>query len=611
VTRFAGVPRAIAAAALLTALVASLLVGWFVSGWRDVRMRQAELRAAPHAAADRRALELARDLRNELEQLMTREVARPYFHYQNLMHDPQTSAGINVSRSPLANGPEDDLVLGYFQLDAKGRASTPTVNDEVPDLSDAAGLARNRAFRDRVASDLARRLAPPAAPSAPLAARTGAPASAAAPPSRRQPEAGAATPQQVIQLDPKVYAQNANPNAVYSQQALVPRSPDQRPTVPPQPSPALAAVPRRPVTITISPLEWRTMTFASSPTLVAVRQVQTPDGSLAQGFVVDQPAVAKWLAARSGDLLAELRSDSSGAPVTQQWGLMVQPSPASLSKAAEDVNAVARGFLIRFGGVVGGSVLIVALIALLVTRTEALARERSQFAAAAAHELRTPLAGLQLYGDMLAGGLGDPAKMRDYASRMSEESARLGRVVSNILGFSQLERGNLAVDAKPGLLGDVLCDLAEGSRPAFDRLGATLEVDLPRDLRARFDRDALTQIVANLLDNAEKYTRGASDRRIRLMTAERNDVVEVMVADRGPGVSDASKLFRAFSRGVSAGEVPAGLGLGLALSRSLARAMGGDLEHRARDGGGSMFVLRLRRDQIDRSTPKGGSAAVG
>ena len=71
-------------------------------------------------------------------------------------------------------------------------------------------------------------------------------------------------------------------------------------------------------------------------------------------------------------------------------------------------------------------------------------------------------------------------------------------------------------------------------------------------------------------------------------------MVELSVADRGPGITDPSKLFRAFSRGRTAGDAPEGLGLGLTLSRSLARAMGGDLSYQARDGGGATFVLQLR-----------------
>jgi signal transduction histidine kinase len=265
-----------------------------------------------------------------------------------------------------------------------------------------------------------------------------------------------------------------------------------------------------------------------------------------------------------------------------------------IAAAALDARAIARSFVIRFALAGLVAVLLAAMIVVLVVRAERLARERSQFAAAAAHELRTPLAGLQLYGDMLADGLGDPNKVRDYARRMSEEASRLGRVVSNVLGFSQLERGNLAVDAQVGPLGEALRELAERAEPALDRAGAVLELDVAPDLRARFDRDGLARIVANLLDNAEKYARGADDRTIRLAAADRGDIVEVSVEDHGPGVADRTKLFHAFSRGVTA-DGPAGLGLGLALSQSLAQAMGGTLVHRAADGKGATFVLQLPR----------------
>ena len=581
--------RAVAAAGLLTAVVVLLLAAWFVSGWRDVRMRQAEIQKAPYTAADQRARDLARELRTELDALLAREVRRPYFHYQNLMHDPQTTAGVNVSRSPLASGSEEKLVLGYFQLDAKRRTTTPTLNDNVPELSTRDRLADHRAFRDQVARDLARPLAPAQQPGGQVAATRQSP-------SRTQVK----TPEsQVIQQDPRVYVQNANPNAVYAQQTQTLKRPDVPPVFRPVVSPpvvSLPAPPPTPVTIMISPLEWRTMSFAGVPTLIAIRHVQTPDGPLTQGFVVDHRAVTTWLGGRAADVIPVWRADTTlSASVVPEWGLTLQPAPDSISRAAEESDAAAKEFLIRFSGLGTVAVVAAAFVMLLVARSEKLARERSEFAAAAAHELRTPLAGLQLYGDMLAEGLGDPGKMREYARRMRDDAARLGRVVSNILGVSQLERGSLAIDAQVGQLSEVLCEIGERARPALDRVGATLELNVPRDLCARFDRDALTRIVGNLLDNAEKYTRQADDRTIRLAAADRGDSIDVSVADRGSGVSDHSKLFHSFSRGTSGRDAPAGLGLGLALSRSLARAMGGDLTYRPHDGGGAMFVLQLRR----------------
>lgn len=581
--------RALTAAVLLTAVIVLLLAAWFVSGWRDVRMRQAEIQKAPYAAADRRALELARELRTELDTLLAREVRRPYFHYQNLMHDPQTSAGVNVSRSPLASGSEERLVLGYFQVDAKRRTTTPPLNDKLPELSARDRLADHRAFRDQVARDLAGALAP-APTQKPIGPRAARPESASrvTPP---KPESPVLTPKsdlQVITQTPSAYAQNSNPIAIYSQQERLPKAPTVQPVLPSLPSPA-------PVTITISPFEWRTMAFAGSPTLVAVRHVKTPDASLTQAFVVDHQAVRVWLGARADDAIPTFSADrSGGAPVAPEWALTLQPNPDTLNGAARDSDEVANEFRIRFAGIGAVAVASAAVVMLLVARSEKLARERSEFAAAAAHELRTPLAGLQLYGDMLADGLGDPGKMREYARRMSDDAARLGRVVSNILGVSQLERGSLAVDAQVGQLSEILCEIGERTRPALERVGAMLELDIPRDLRARLDRDALTRIISNLLDNAEKYTRHAEDRTIRL-AAVQHDTVVVSVSDRGPGVGDRSKLFQPFSRSTSGSDAPAGLGLGLALSRSLARAMGGDLTHRPREGGGATFLLHLRR----------------
>ncbi len=550
--------RAWYAAGLLAVLVAALLVAWFVSGWAEVRARQRDALAAPAAAADRRAGDLARELRGQLEALIAHEAQRPYFHYQNLMHDPGGSVGWSVSPSPLAQGSDDPLVLGYFQIDARGRVTTPTINDDLPDRSDAKHLAERLAFRDEVTRSLAAALTPAHAT---LVAQAG-----------RQ-----------IEIDPSTYAQNAAPNVVY--QAQVDNNGNWA-------NPAQAA--GGGVTITVSALEWRTMAFAGVPALVAVRGVRTPDGALEQGFVIDRATLTSWLAQHAGDMVAQLAPGDRGAEVAPGWQLAVAPNPRALAAASLDSAGIARGFIIRF--VIVGLVAAAAalLVVMLVARAEQLARERSQFAAAAAHELRTPLAGLQLYGDMVADGLGDPGKLRDYAKRMSEEASRLGRVVSNVLGFSQLERGNLSVDAQPGALADALRELAERAEPALDRAGAALELDVPPELRARFDRDALARVIGNLLDNAEKYARGSADRTITLAAREAGDAVEVTVADHGPGVAAKTRLFEAFARGVTA-DGPAGLGLGLALSRSLARAMGGELDHRSADGDGAQFVLRLPR----------------
>jgi len=614
--------RTLYAALLLLGVLAAPLVAWFFSGWADVRAQQRELRAEPTRVAEAKASGLASEMRLELSRLLAREAERPYFHYQNLFHDPRTGPSYYVSTSPLATGPQDELVLGYFNLDTAGRLTTPTINDEAPHLSEPTRLAENRRFRDEVVRSFVSQLK---ISRGDLVAEVAKPTKRVPPPQRKvTPEDGAqqAVQQQrtqVVQLDPQSYAQNNastrvywdnymgnnpgnsykstgnqlknNPAAESAQQSIerLPRSPTTD-TAGPETTDA------KPVTITISPFEWHTYAFAGSPSLVAVRQVTTPDGTLAQGFVVDRSTLTGWLASRAGDSVAELAVRDEGGPneIAPGWQLTVAANPRTLVEAAATAAKVASAFLMRF--VIIGVIAAVAamLVVMMVARAEKLARERSQFAAAAAHELRTPLAGLQLYGDMLADGLGDPTKLRDYARRMSEEASRLGRVVSNVLGFSQLERGNLSVEVKAGPLGEVLVELAERAEPALDRAGAMLALDVSPDLQARYDRDAVIRVVGNLLDNAEKYGRAADDRTIELAARETADGVEVTVRDHGPGISEEARaeLFRAFSRGVD-GDGPAGLGLGLALSKSLAHAMGGDLAYR--DGDGATFVLRLAK----------------
>ncbi len=595
------------AAGLLAAAIAVLLVGWFVSGWGDVRARQLAAQAAPQHAAEARGQELAHELRSELAGLLAREVERPYFHYQSLMHDPRATGSVGVTPSPLASGPSESFVLGYFQLDARGRATTPTINDEVPDLSERKQLAGNQRFRAEVARSLAT-LAPASSTHVLVAEVAVVPPTLDPRPRQVQQQA------QVIEIDENSYVQNWNSNSIYQQyrnapglrrdhignasaNESVPAIADPPPGVTPKPQGVPPPAPPKPVTITIDPLEWRTLAFEGKPTLVAVRDVDTPDGALAQGFVVDRSSLTSWLAAHAGDTVAELRPGPDGlAEVAPGWQLSVAPNPRTIAESARTAASFATAFLLRFIilGVIAG--LAASLVVVLVAGAERLARERSQFAAAAAHELRTPLAGLQLYGDMLADGLGDPQKTRDYAKRMSEEASRLGRVVSNVLGFSQLERGNLSIDSSVGSLGAELRALAERAEPALDRAGAALALDVAPELTAKFDRDALARIIGNLLDNAEKYGRDAPDRTIGLAARPVGEAVEIVVSDHGPGVAEKArpKLFTAFARGVDA-DGPAGLGLGLALSQSLARAMGGDLDYRATAEGGAAFVLRLPR----------------
>lgn len=374
-----------------------------------------------------------------------------------------------------------------------------------------------------------------------------------------------------------------------------PAPPRRRPTRVVRRKPSPPPSPPAPVLITVAPLAWRVASIDGQPALLAVRQVTTPDGVLTQGLVVDRARVESWLADRGGPVATVVTGLVAGpsAPIGLggvPWRVAVD-ADAALAAATSAGAGLERAFLGRFVPVAALAALCAVLVVLLTARAERLARQRARFAAAAAHELRTPLAGIQLYGDMLVDGLGDPRRHKDYARRVAEEASRLGRVVANVLGFSQLERGSLAVRAEAGDLSAAVQSIVERAEPALIRAGATVLLDLPPGIRARFDVDALARIVGNLLDNAEKYSRDHADRTIAVTVRPGPTQAEIVVVDHGPGLPAAlrRRRFRPFARGTG-DDGPPGLGLGLALSQNLATAMGGALTWRDRAHGAEFVV---------------------
>ena len=603
--------RAFLVAVIGTFAIAGLLGAWFVSGWGDTKARADAIEKAPIRQAKEQARTLASELSRELDSIRMSEDARPYYHYQNLFNDPRgASVGLSVNPSPLVAKTADPLVAVHYQIDAKGALTIPPINDDVPELSEQSALAGNlfvlselRGAKSELGLDSVGEAT--AVATATKRRRT-----------RRVQPTQPAPPQQVQQLDPASFAQNTNANAVFLEvqgQEAVPQKHEKQtaqtgktaPTRTQPPGQRFKKEPAPPVEIRIAGFRWDTAIIGDGPRLVATRTVETPAGILAQGFVIDQKAVAQWLDERSGGAARLISADEDATDTAARlegiagaagWAILVDldSEVSSAHRAAAEVRARFWWWFVACGafGLFG-----LALIVWVVRRAEALARERSQFAAAAAHELRTPLAGLQLYGEMLADGLGEPGQAAKYAQRVSEEAARLGRVVGNVLGFTQLEHGALAVDAKPGDVSAATQEAVELSRRSLEAAGVELVVDIPERVHARFDGDAHKRIIGNLLDNAEKYSRSSSERRVRVRLIEGEDTISIAIADNGRGVDEARRetIFRPFARDAG-DEGAAGLGLGLALARTLARDQGGDLTcEPSSPEGGACFLLRLPR----------------
>jgi signal transduction histidine kinase len=268
--------------------------------------------------------------------------------------------------------------------------------------------------------------------------------------------------------------------------------------------------------------------------------------------------------------------------------LAVHPAAA----LAKDLDAAGERLAWTLG-IVAFVVLLGTLFLWRALRAETrLATRKAEFVSAVSHELRTPLTSIRMYADMLKEGwVKDEQTARDYFVLISAESERLARLVNNVLDFSRIEKGKKSFDMREGDPAPVMREVAEVLGPYLEEQGFALSLDVPATLPAcRFDRDALTQILVNLIDNAVKHGK----EEVRLEAEARDGDVVLRVLDRGPGVpaDERGKIFDPFQRGQAASR-GGGSGLGLALVRHYALAHGGRIEVSDREGGGAAFALRL------------------
>jgi len=227
------------------------------------------------------------------------------------------------------------------------------------------------------------------------------------------------------------------------------------------------------------------------------------------------------------------------------------------------------------------------------------AERRSNFVAAVSHELKTPLTAIRMYGEMLRDGMvPSDAKRNEYYRHITVESERLSRLINNVLEFSRLEKGTREMALVVGSVAPVVQEVAELLRPHVQAQGFELHAEVAADLLpVRFERDALMQVLWNLVDNAVKYARDTSPKRIELGCRQHGGDVRVTVRDHGPGVPARylGKIFEPFYRGESElTRRSKGTGLGLALVRGLVERMGAQVSGGNAAGGGFAVDITFR-----------------
>lgn len=229
-------------------------------------------------------------------------------------------------------------------------------------------------------------------------------------------------------------------------------------------------------------------------------------------------------------------------------------------------------------------------------------RARRQLAQDLSHELRTPLMLLQSRIEAMQDGV--LPFDEDGLATLHTETLRLGRLMGQIERLAEAEAQPSVMQFRPLALDDLAREAHAALAAAFEIRGLALEIDAP-PTPAVGDRDAVVQIVTNLLSNALKYAPDGS--RVRLTTAREGAMAVLRVADDGEGfeVDEGARLFERFHRGAGAAQMSSGAGLGLTIARELAVAQGGDLRIEG-SGAGTCFAFSLPGPDLPRGSTAGG-----
>lgn len=271
-----------------------------------------------------------------------------------------------------------------------------------------------------------------------------------------------------------------------------------------------------------------------------------------------------------------------------------------VQSAMRQVYGVALVSLLLVLGIIGIHVRLYGF-AIKATKLEEVDRMKDDFISMASHELRSPLTVLRGYIDILKSELlkkipeSESVEERRYLDNMEESVTRLNDLVEDILNVSRLEQNRLPITLENIDLDTLLSKIVSQFALEAKQHGLALSYEAVRLPQVRGDIDRVTQIIVNMLSNAIKYTPAGS---VRVLTKETDDAILVTVADTGLGISaeGMKSLFSKFYRVKTEKTVKiSGTGLGLWISREIARKMDGDITVESIEGVGSHFTLHLKK----------------
>jgi signal transduction histidine kinase len=272
---------------------------------------------------------------------------------------------------------------------------------------------------------------------------------------------------------------------------------------------------------------------------------------------------------------------------------LYQPAGAS---PRQSVRRQVMLFTAAFGVLLVVIVAGLVVIYRLVRRETEMARLKSDFVANVSHDLKTPLSVIRMFGETLEmDRVRDEASRREYYRVITRESERLSRLIDNVLDFSRIEGGRRRYERVPTAIEPLVRDVIDAFAYPLTRQSFKVEVHVAPDLpEVPLDAEAVSQALANLVDNAIKYS--AERRTLRVDATLAGGDLALAVADEGIGIArdEQGRIFEKFYRvGHSETQGRRGSGVGLALVRHVAEAHGGRVIVESSPGEGSRFTIRI------------------
>ena len=278
------------------------------------------------------------------------------------------------------------------------------------------------------------------------------------------------------------------------------------------------------------------------------------------------------------------------------------PAPFAFLNAILSSDEIPRSTGRKTLMIMGGVLAAIFLIGLFAIYKSAqtivdLSERRSQFVSSVTHELKTPLTNIRMYMEMLEQGIAqDTEREQQYFQIINSEGSRLSRLINNVLDLAKLEKKQRSLNLTEGTFEEVVTEVQTVMQAKLKQENFTLKTNQENIRPFSYDREAMIQVLINLIENSIKFGQSAAQKEITIRTFQEGKWVKIAVSDRGPGIPQRAlkKVFDDFYRvNNSLARKTRGTGIGLALVKKFVRLSGGDVTAQNNPEGGCTVIISL------------------